>query len=65
MPPRQKIPDDALKRLAQYWSRAALMRDFKLGLEGHRVEAQGLGLPLRPLKRLAQNEECECASREA
>jgi hypothetical protein len=28
MPPRQKTPDDALKRLAQYWSRAALMRDL-------------------------------------
>src|SRR5262245_40722448 len=28
MTPRQKLPDDVPKRLAQYWSRAALMHDW-------------------------------------
>lgn len=32
MPPRQKISDEALKRLAQYWTRAALMRDLMHGV---------------------------------
>src|SRR5215813_8602181 len=35
------------------------------GARRHRVEAQGLGLPFRPLARLAQNEKLGCASREA
>ena len=36
----------------------------KMGLEGNRLEAQGLGLPFRPLARLAQNEEPGCTGRE-
>jgi hypothetical protein len=31
----------------------------------HRLEAEGLCLPFRPLARLAQNEELGCAGREA
>ena len=35
------------------------------GTRRHRVEAQGLGLPFRPLARLAQDEELGCTCREA
>src|SRR5262249_15116257 len=35
------------------------------GPRRHRLEAEGLGLPFRPLARLAQNEELGCAGGEA
>jgi hypothetical protein len=35
------------------------------GTRGHRVEAAGLALPLRPLARLAQVQESRCACGEA